>query len=45
LETVEADLAKRQAEKDSLNNQIIQLNKKMTKLNNNIALLSQQVRL
>lgn len=44
LETVESDLAKRQADKDSLNNQIIQLNKRMTKLNNNIAVLSQQVR-
>ena len=44
LETVESDLTRRQAEKDSLNNQIIQFNKKMTKLNNNIAVLSQQVR-
>lgn len=44
LETVEADLTRRQAEKDSLNNEIIQLNKKMTRLNNQIANLSQQVR-
>lgn len=43
LQTVEDDLAKRQAEEKSLNNKIIDLNTQMTTLNNKITTFSQKV--